>query len=204
MPDFHDELTTLLSAGPPLERDDWALDDEGLRFVVEAIASGRSTVIECGSGVSTVVIARALRRVGRGSVTALEHLTDHAATVRDQLAVEELERWARVIDAPLVDEPIAEPGCRWYSREALAELPERADLVLVDGPPASPEAGGVERARYPALPLLRQRLGPGCVVVLDDADREGERWVIEQWSRQVGVDLRPVTGRIAAGTIDEG
>ena len=195
------QLASLLAEGPELERDAWSLDDEGLALVAREVAGGRSTVIECGSGASTVVIARALRRLGRGSVSALEHLPDQAAQVRELLAAEGLERWTTVIDAPLMPVPVAEPGCRWYARVALDQLPDRADLLLVDGPPASPEVGAQERSRYPALPLLRPRLGPGALVVLDDADREGERWVIEQWSTESGVDLRPVGGRLAAGTV---
>jgi hypothetical protein len=180
--------------------DPWSLADDGLRLLANQVAGGRSTVIECGSGVSTVVIARALRDAGRGSVFSLENEAEHAGRTRAALAREQLAPWARVLDAPLAEEPVAQPGCRWYTRAALDELPRGADLLLVDGPVASP-GGGAGRSRYPALPLLRERLAPGCLVVLDDAQREGERWVIERWRAEFALDLQPTASRLAAGLV---
>ena len=144
-------------------------------------------------------MARALREAGRGSVTALEQEAEHADRVRSRLAADRLERWAHVVHAPLVDDPLAQPGCRWYSRAALAELPMNADLLLVDGPVASP-GSGAERSRYPALERLRDRLADGCLVVLDDAGRDGERWVMEHW-RELGLEMRQIGPRIATGLI---
>jgi hypothetical protein len=60
---------------------------------------------------------------------------------------------------------------------------------------------GDERSPYPALPLLRDRLAPGCLVVLDDAQREGERWVIERWRAEFPLDLQPTARRLAAGLV---
>jgi predicted O-methyltransferase YrrM len=183
-----------------MTHDPWSLADDALTLLADEVAGGRSTVIECGSGVSTVAIARALRDAGRGSVFSLEDEAEHAGRTRAALAREQLEPWARVIDAPLSDEPLAQRGCRWYSRAALDQLPRGADLLLVDGPVASP-GSGAERSRYPALPLLRRRLAPGCLVVLDDAQREGERWVIERWRAEFALDLQPTARRLAAGLV---
>jgi hypothetical protein len=183
-----------------MTHDLWSLADEGLALLANEVAGGRSTVIECGSGVSTVAIARALRDAGRGSLSSLEHDRGHAERTRALLEAEDLSSWASVIDAPLEDEPLAQPGCRWYSRSALDELPTGADLLLVDGPVASP-GSGAERSRYPALPLLRECLAPGCLVLLDDANRDGERWVIDRWRAELDVDLKPRGGRIAAATV---
>ena len=50
-------------------------------------------------------------------------------------------------------------------------------MLLVDGP-----VGALgPQARYPALPLLRERLLPGAVVLLDDADRPEEQEVLARW-----------------------
>jgi hypothetical protein len=105
-----------------------------------------------------------------------------------------------VIDAPLRPDSLAAPGCGWYDRAALGELPPAGvGLLLVDGPPASP-GSGAERSRYPALPLLADRLAPGATVILDDALRDGERWVLERWERELAIDLaRRGAGRLAMG-----
>ena len=50
---------------------------------------------------------------------------------------------------------------------------ELIDLLVVDGPPAY--APGDDIARYPALPVLRQRLAAGATVVLDDVEAQASR-----------------------------
>jgi hypothetical protein len=51
------------------------------------------------------------------------------------------------------------------------------DLLVVDGPPA-PIAADI---RYPSLPYFWNRLNAGGYVLLDDANREAERILIERW-----------------------
>jgi predicted O-methyltransferase YrrM len=175
-------LNRLLAAGPALPADAWSLDDAALAVVIAEIDGGRRTVVECGSGRSTVVIARFLRELGDGSVHSLEHDPAWAQLTRMRLAAEGLAAIATVIEAPLSAHPLAPAGCRWYAPWALRELPEGLDLLLVDGPPAGEEP--IERSRYPALPALADRLAPGAVVILDDVGRAGERWVLGCWEAE--------------------
>jgi predicted O-methyltransferase YrrM len=160
----------------------WALSPAALAALVAEVRGGRRIVVECGSGVSTIVLARALRAAG-GHVYSLEHDGRWAELVRSLLAREGLPDWASVIHAPLRPHPLAPRGTEWYAEDAVAELPAVGiDLLLVDGPPAGePE---VERRRYPALPALLSRLDPGALVVLDDAARPGETWVLDAWERE--------------------
>jgi predicted O-methyltransferase YrrM len=163
----------------------WALGPEGLRLVEALVAEGRNQVVECGSGLSTVTIARALRARGRGHVHALEHSPDWAATTREALGN---DAFATVVDASLVD--------GWYDRCALDRLPAGGvDLLLVDGPPAG--RAGLEESRYPALPALAGRLGPGAAIVLDDADRAGERRVLERWRAEFPLELGSAPAGVA-------
>lgn len=180
-------LERLLESGPQLPADDWSLGETALEFVLGEVARGRNRVVELGSGRSTVLIARLLRERGGGEVRALEHDPAFAATTRKLIEAEGLGDHARVIEAPLASEPLAPEGCRWYDREGLAALDDAAvELLLVDGPPAPAELG-LGRSRYPALPLLAGRLAPGAAVILDDAGRAGEAWVLERWQRELGI-----------------
>ena len=98
-----------------------------------------------------------------------------------------------VVHAPLAPHPHAEPGLSWYDDAALtaglraALAGDPIDLLLVDGPPAY--AAGHGLARYPALPVLGDRLAPGATVVLDDAERPGEQEVLRRWERETGLDF---------------
>lgn len=187
-------LDRLLAAGPPLKTDAWSLSDRALAAVLAALARGRRVVVECGSGRSTVVIARLLRERGGGSVHSLEHDPAWAQLTRMRLAAEGLAAIATMIEAPLGPHRLAPAGCRWYAPWALGELPRRIDLLLVDGPPAGEEP--IERSRYPALPALADRLAPGAVVILDDIARPGERWVLGRWEAEhrIRFDRRPEEG----------
>jgi predicted O-methyltransferase YrrM len=166
----------------------WTLRPVALNLVRDLIRAGRTSVVECGSGLSTVTIARALRAADRGRVHSLEHAPEFAATTRAALADEALDGFATVVDAPLVD--------GWYDRAALARLPRSGvELLLVDGPPANePE---IERSRYPALPALAGRLARDAAIVLDDADRDGERWVIERWLDEFPLTRQPAPRGVA-------
>lgn len=173
--------------GPPLEATDWSLDDAVLELVLGELGDRRE-VVECGCGRSTVVIARALRELGRGAVHSLEHNPAWAQLCRAQLAAEGLAGTATVVDAPLGPHRLAPPGCLWYAGWALKGLPDGGiELLLVDGPPAGD--AGLERGRYPALPALADRLADGAAILLDDANRAGERWVLERWEEESGLSF---------------
>lgn len=177
-------LTHLLETGPPLHEDAWSLGRPALESVLAEVDAGRHVVVECGSGLSTILIARRLRELGAGHVHSLEHDHGFAEACRRQLERESLGDRAQVIEAPLRTHPAS--GVGWYDREALARLPRAGvELLLVDGPPAgTPE---LERSRYPVLGELRPRLAPGAVVICDDALRPGERWALERWRSELGL-----------------
>jgi predicted O-methyltransferase YrrM len=143
----------------------------GLVEVCNEIVHGdRTRILECGSGVSTVLLARLLRERGRGAVTSLEHDPHWATLIQDHLQREHLEQIARIVHAPLQGDP------PWYR---LGELPDEIDLLIVDGPPAF-EPGHSAR-RTPALTRFDARLAPEAAVILDDIDRPGEQQTIATW-----------------------
>jgi hypothetical protein len=183
----------MLAAGPAIDTDAWSLGDAPLAFVLGALEDGRDVAVECGSGRSTIVIARSLRERGAGSLHSLEHDPAWAQLTRSRLAAEGLAEIATVVEAPLGPHPLAPEGCGWYAPWALRALPaDGVGLLLVDGPPAGEPA--IERSRFPAVPALAGRLADGAIVVLDDAARNGEQWVAERWCDELGLDLEARDG----------
>ena len=172
-------LRPLLDAGGYLPWTEGALRPAALVVVCnEIVLADRREIVELGSGVSTIVLARLVRE-REGRLTALEHDPEWAGVVRSQLKQEGLTHVARLIEAPLEAHPLA-LDAPWYAERAVAELPEATELLLVDGPPGYGD--GMERSRYPALPVLEPRLSPGAMVILDDANRRGEREILERWA----------------------
>ena len=85
-----------------------------------------------------------------------------------------------MLHAPLIDTAV--PGREnqpWYDISVLPDLPT-VDLLFVDGP-----IGATAReARYPAYPLLADRLAPGATVVLDDTGRPAEAAIVKAWKQE--------------------
>jgi predicted O-methyltransferase YrrM len=211
---FDDEAArTALAAltGPYLPWSFGAMRPTGLVTVCNNIVlHGRRRVVELGSGVSTVLLARLLTQrhpVGEFRLVTVEHDREWAQWVTGQLDREGLGGSVTVVHAPLRPHALAESGLCWYDQAALtygldtALRGEPIDLLVVDGPPAY--QSGNELARYPALPVLRERLAPGATIVLDDIERTGEQEVLRRWEQQTGLvfDCKFAESGIATATL---
>jgi predicted O-methyltransferase YrrM len=160
---------------------DWAASADLLRELVAVVMARRPmVVVETGSGTSTVIVAACLQRLGAGHLWALEHLPRFASETRALLAARGLDAWATVVDAPLVDVRLGDGTWRWYD---LASFPagKPIEVLFVDGPPG--DTGPL--ARYPALPMLRDRLAPDASILVDDVARPDEREMIARWRSEV-------------------
>jgi hypothetical protein len=158
----------------------WAVSPDLALDLVERVLRGRCrTVLEAGSGTSTMLFAMAMERAGSGHVTALEHDESYAAATVELLERHGLGHRATVHHAPLVEVDVDGSPYRWYDLRGL-DLPDDVDLLFVDGPP---EATG-PRSRYPALPLLADRLADRAEVVLDDGRRADETEIVRLWSER--------------------
>lgn len=135
-------------------------------------------VVECSSGTSTLVLARCCQINGHGHVYSLEHGEEYAIASTRTLKEMGLESFASVIHAPLVECKLDDTQQAWYSLQGLSA--KDIDMLVIDGPPAMQD----KQARYPALPMLHDRLNSGCTVFLDDANRDGERVIVERWTKQ--------------------
>ncbi|MFM2041593.1 MAG: hypothetical protein RLY86_169 [Pseudomonadota bacterium] len=154
----------------------WAASPDMLLHVVEtALEQGPAVAVECGSGTSTLLLARCMQLAGRGHVYSLEQDASHVALTRRNLEIAGVSQWATVIHAPMVPYSLQDQDYGWYSLADLPDLP--IDLLVVDGP-----VGMVGKlTRYPAGPLLFPRLAPGGIVFLDDLRREEERRSFARW-----------------------
>ncbi|NDP38241.1 MAG: class I SAM-dependent methyltransferase [Rhodoferax sp.] len=166
---LHDALPSMRGwAGSP---------DFLLKTAEEALRRKPQTVMECSSGVSTVVLARCLQLNGTGHVYSLENSPEFAIKTRALLEQHGLADWATVLDAPLVTQSTQSP---WYDESAIPAELTAIDMLVVDGPPAST----APLARYPALPRLHPRMSENCTVMLDDADRSDEVEILRRWKQE--------------------
>src|SRR5690606_3243425 len=88
------------------------------------------TVVEAGSGLSTVVLADYAAMTG-AHVVSLEHDEVHAKQTRSLLAERGLDAHADVRLAPLAELDTPAGALPWYG----TALPDGIDFALIDGPP---------------------------------------------------------------------
>lgn len=158
----------------------WAASPDFLaQLARHALEEKPHTVVECSSGVSTLVLARCMQMNGAGKVYSLEHDAQYAGQTRAQLARHGLSEFAEVLEAPLRALPIGALSWQWYTLDALPRATP-IDMLVIDGPPRSVGA----LARYPAGPTLFQRLAPHAAVFLDDAGRADELAILARWKSE--------------------
>lgn len=137
------------------------------------------TVVECGSGYSTLMLGIYAQHFSQ-RVISLEHEAKWQKRTSRALAV--IGGTINTVSLPHV--PLVNLGnYDWYDINNV-KLPEKIKLVVCDGPPGHTKGG-----RYGLIPQLHMRLSQGAIILLDDADREGERKIIREWEENFGLSL---------------
>ena len=196
------EIRALINIRPHVDtrllgHDPWAMDALLAEQLLALVDEGHENVVELGSGHSTVLIAERLEERGHGHVVAVDHDEEFADRTRSWIRARGLEHRATVVHAPIVDRDVEGRTLRWYDPAPLEEeLPERIDLLVVDGPP---DLFGRD-ARWPAVPLLAPRLGAPAAILLDDGDRRQERRAAHDWHKRLGGGMRYLPGGFLPGS----
>lgn len=150
----------------------WSGASELLSACIRESLIANGPILECGSGLTTLLLGAIAEQTGN-CLWSLEHLPEWADRVTAHL------RKFGINAVQLRVAPLKSLGeYEWYAPPAEAKL-QRYGLVVCDGPPSS-TAGG----RYGLLPVMRRSLGPGCVILLDDAERQDEQEIVQRWRRE--------------------
>lgn len=158
----------------------WAASPD---FLLTAYQTARriepGLIVECGSGVSTLIMARAVQQNGKGRVLTLDHDAVFAAKTRELLEEHGLQEFAEVVHAPLAAQKVGNEDFAWYRYDVPPDL--SIDLLIVDGPPEGPNT----LARYPAGPRFIPQLNEGGTVLVDDAQRPNEQTAVHRWLEEL-------------------
>lgn len=180
---FASDPTAALTGDSPILRklvygwgnEAWSALDEYLAACIEEALECEGPILECGSGLSTLLLGVVAHQRGIRH-RALEHTPDWAERVEGMLEAYGLGQ-TRVVRAPLV----SSDGFDWYAVEP-DDLPGGITLVICDGPP-----GTTRGARYGLLPVMQHRLAPACTILLDDVGRQAEQDVLARWTDEFRV-----------------
>lgn len=156
--------------------EDWSAAADFLKTISNlCIENKPGTIVECSSGTSSLVLSRCCQLNQCGHVYSLENGQQFVEQTRQRLDDFSLSAYCDVVHAPLQNIQLEDEGFQWYE---LANFPvTEIDVLVIDGPP-----GFIQKhSRYPALPLLYDRLADRCVVFLDDAARDDEQEIVSRW-----------------------
>ncbi|MDQ7039508.1 MAG: hypothetical protein Q9M35_01025 [Rhodothermus sp.] len=153
--------------------EEWAASEDFLQGIIQEAWKTTGPVLECGSGLSTLLLGLIGERVG-WEVWTLEHDAWWVAHMRRML-----QRF-KVANVHLMHVPLRDYGdFHWYAVQPEA-FPASFTLVICDGPP-----GNMPGGRQGLLPVMGSRLQPQVVILLDDTDRPAERTIAQQWAAQL-------------------
>ena len=132
-------------------------------------------IVECSSGTSSIVLSQCCRINQSGHVYSLENGDEFFRKTGAQLNDFSLSEYCDVIHAPLKQIVLDEGDFQWYDVTGLTE--KKIDMLVIDGPPGFLQ----KHSRYPALPVLSDRMAEHCIVFLDDAARDDEQELVSIW-----------------------
>jgi predicted O-methyltransferase YrrM len=153
----------------------WSAKEEFLDAMTQQAWKAEGTILECGTGLTTLLLGLVARRT-RQRVVCVEHLDEWALRARTSLQENSLHD-VEVILAPLA--PYGEYD--WYQLPASTFDRKEIALVVCDGPPE-----GTRGCRYGVLPLTLPFLRHHAVILLDDVQSGGAS-VLAQWERDFGL-----------------
>ena len=198
-------IQSLVADGPYIPWSDSALSATAVATVLnDIVVNRRSTIVECGGGVSSLFIGALLREQDQSGahLYTIEHDEVWIEVLQEMLEDHYVDEWVTIIHAPLRETSISWNGEPWYDTAVLeSEIQgNQIDLLLVDGPPA--HHSELAYSRYPAGPFFKTMLNERCCIVMDDIDRDAERKIVQAWGNELHTSFqeRLLQGNIAIGT----
>jgi len=156
----------------------WSAKEEYIKEILRHAYDGTGPILECGSGLSTILCGRVADKVGR-EIWTLEHMPFYADLVNRTL-----KRY-RIKAVRFHVKDLKDYGSfSWYD-PPLEKMPRDFSMVVCDGPPGETPGG-----RYGFLPVMKEHLESGCVILLDDANRSSEAEILSLWAEQMGTKQR--------------
>ncbi|NND61920.1 MAG: hypothetical protein HKN48_01870 [Flavobacteriaceae bacterium] len=156
-----------------------------LHLINEIIINKRSSVIEFGSGLSTVVLAKYVQLNQLPiSILSVDDDQDWINLIKDQLRQHKCDSVVSFVYAPIKPYSSENHMGSWYDSEKITQALQdnRLDMVVVDGPGANTS----RLARFPALEVIEKNLAQNFFVLLDDIRRSDEKIILNKWASTLG------------------
>jgi predicted O-methyltransferase YrrM len=137
------------------------------------------TIVELGSGVSTLFMGHLLRdHKIEGKIHSIDHDEFYFKIIQENIIDTGLNNEVSPYHCPLIRQSIKGKERLWYDISNLTVT--SIDLLIIDGPPGWLE----EKMRYPAIPMLIDRLTEGALIIVDDYKRQDDSEMVKDWLKE--------------------
>jgi Methyltransferase domain len=148
----------------------WSAKNILVEYLVNRNLGFSGTFLECGSGLSTILMSIIARKTG-AKIFSLEHHDEWHTRMSAKL---------RTMNLPshgLLRSPLVSYGeFDWYSDSPSFSAIPSVDLVLCDGPPITTPGG-----RYGLVPRILPKLASGARIIVDDTHRDDDQRMVQRW-----------------------
>lgn len=175
----YENLINNLNLNIPLVFSKWTLDVDLLKTIIDDIYQrDKVNILELASGNSTIILSYFLKKLNLGKIYSIEHDEIFFNKTKKLLEINNLNDVCELFFSSLEKIKINNEDFLWYELDFINNI-ENIDILIVDGPPAFIQ----KNSRFPALPLLKEKLSQNAVVYLDDGKREDENKIIQMWQK---------------------
>lgn len=165
---------------PPMRR--WAASPDVLVLYTRLINELKpTTIVELGSGVSSIISGYVTEKNNHGQVIALDHDAAWGTITQQNIASHNLGHRSQVRVTSVKGQDYQGNTVQAYDVSPLEDL-QSIDLLFVDGPPDKADLG----ARMPAFLELVDRIADGGAILFDDTIRENYRSNLKSWADSNG------------------
>ncbi len=146
----------------------------------DVVVNSRRQVLEFGSGISTIILARLFRMNGlEGHITTVDESSEWQGIIQGILAKEGLESYVTFIALPTQKSPDISQSYEFDPVALKAQLGNALfDLVLIDGPSAWQPENVMSRSSN--IKHLSGILGERFALFVDNTDRPGEQLLVQK------------------------
>lgn len=139
------------------------------------IFNGSTTILETGSGLSTLVLGKYFKFIGHGKVISLENDKKWYDLMTNLITADELSDFVKIVYCPTIDIKHSNKKGKWYDEAVYQQeiAGVKFDGFILDGPRANSPA--LIDSRYPSYTLIEGYAKSNYFVFMDDYKRTGDK-----------------------------
>ncbi len=164
----------------PIMRE-WPASPDFMKRLINIIIEEKpETILDVGSGITSIIAGYCVQKYGMGKVISIDHERKYYNITKDNLEKHNLHQFVHLQLAPLKNYIIKGKEWQWYDKSFMKKG-QKFDLIIIDGPPGFIQP----HSRYPVLQIIKHNLNKEFTILLDDGARKEESEIVELWKKDM-------------------